>query len=75
MGTLEIVGVDTPSKDRLHDAWKLREGRPYNAEYTRQFLDNAPGLLPRGLRFSASVNEELDKKEKLVDVTIQFKVQ
>jgi hypothetical protein len=75
MGTLEIVGVDTPSKDRLHDAWKLREGQPYNADYTREFLDNAPGLLPRGLRFSVSVNEELDKKEKLVDVTIQFKVQ
>jgi outer membrane protein assembly factor BamA len=75
MGTLEIVGVDSPSKGRLHDAWKLREGQPYNAEYTREFLDTAPGLLPRGLRFSVSVNEELDKKEKLVDVTIQFKVQ
>jgi hypothetical protein len=75
MGTLEVVGVDTPSKDRLHNAWKLREGQPYNAEYTRQFLDDALGLLPRGLRVSVSVNEELDKKEKLVDVTIQFKVQ
>ncbi|MGA9356007.1 MAG: POTRA domain-containing protein [Terriglobales bacterium] len=75
MGTLEVVGVDSPSKGRLHDAWKLREGQPYNADYTRQFLDDAPGLLPRGLRFSVSVNEELDKKEKLVDVTIQFKVQ
>jgi outer membrane translocation and assembly module TamA len=75
MGTLEIVGVDTPSKDRLHDAWKLREGQAYNAEYTRHFVDDAPGFLPRGLRFSVSVNEELNKKEKLVDVTIQFKVQ
>ena len=75
MGELEIVGVDTPSKDRLHDAWKLREGQPYNAEYTRKFLDDAPSLLPRGLRYSVNLSEELGKKEKVVDVTIHFKVQ
>ena len=75
MGELEIIGVDTPSKDRLNDAWKLREGQPYNADYTRKFLDDAPRLLPRGLQFSASINEQLDKKGKLVDVTIHFKVQ
>ncbi len=75
MGELEVIGVDTPSKDRLHEAWKLREGEPYNAEYTRKFVDDAPGLLPRGLQFSVSVNEELNKKEKVVDVTISFKTQ
>jgi outer membrane protein assembly factor BamA len=75
MGELEVIGVDTPSKDRLHGAWKLREGEPYNAEYTRKFVDAASGLLPRGLQFSVSVNEELNKKEKVVDVTISFKVQ
>lgn len=75
MGELEIIGVDTPSKDRLREAWTLREGQPYNAEYTRQFLDDAPRLLPRGLRYSVSVNEELSKKDKVVDVTIHFKEQ
>jgi len=75
MGELEIVGVDTPSKDRLHDAWKLREGQPYNADYTRQFLDDAPHLLPRGLQYSVNVHEELNRKDKVVDVTIQYKVQ
>ncbi|MGC2249005.1 MAG: POTRA domain-containing protein [Terriglobales bacterium] len=75
MGELEIVGVDTPSKDRLNEAWTLREGQPYNADYTRKFLDDARRLLPRGLQFSASINEQLDKKDKVVDVTIQFKVQ
>ena len=39
MGELEILGADTASKDRMHEAWKLREGQPYNADYTRQFLD------------------------------------
>ncbi len=75
MGELEIIGVDTPSKDRLSEAWTLREGQPYNAEYARKFLEDAPHLLPRGLQFSATINEQLDKKDKLVDVTIHFKVQ
>ena len=75
MGELEIIGVDTPSKDRLNDAWKLREGQPYDAGYVRKFLEDVPRLLPRGLQYSVSINEQLDKKEKLVDLTIHFKVQ
>ena len=75
MGELEVVGVDTPSKDRLHEAWKLREGQPYNADYTLKFLEEAPRLLPSGLRYSVKINEVLSKKDKVVDVTIQFKVQ
>jgi outer membrane protein assembly factor BamA len=75
MGELEIVGVDTPSKDRLHAAWKLREGDPYNAEYTRKFLEEVAHLLPSGLRYSVKSNEVVSKKDKAVDVTIQFKMQ
>jgi outer membrane protein insertion porin family len=75
MGELEIIGVDTPSKDRLNEAWKLQEGQPYNADYTKKFLEDAARLLPRGLQFSVTADEQLDKKDKLVDVTIHFKVQ
>jgi outer membrane protein assembly factor BamA len=75
MGELEILGVDSSSKDRLREAWTLREGEPYNAGYTRKFLDDAPRLLPRGLQFSVKLDEELDAKSKTVDVTIHFKVQ
>ena len=75
MGELEIFGVDTPSNDRLHEAWKLREGQPYNADYTRQFLDDAPRLLPKGLRYSLKLSEQLNAKDKTVDVTIHFIVQ
>ena len=75
MGELEIIGVDTPSKDRLNEAWTLREGQPYNAEYTRKFLEDVAHLLPRGFQYSLSISEQLDRKEKLVDVTIHFKVQ
>jgi outer membrane protein assembly factor BamA len=75
MGELEIAGVDSESRDRLNNAWKLREGQPYNADYTRKFLEDVAHLLPRGLQFSLKINEQLNKQEKLVDVTIQFKVQ
>jgi outer membrane protein insertion porin family len=75
MGELDIVGVDTASKERLRAAWALREGQPYNADYTKKFIDDAPRLLPKGLEYSTKLNEELDAKGKTVDVTIQFKAQ
>lgn len=73
MGELEFLGVDTASKGRLLDAWKLPEGQPYNPDYTRKFLENAPELLPKGLQYSTKLSEELDGKGKVVDVTIRFK--
>jgi len=75
MGELEFLGVDSASKDRLRAAWTLREGEPYNADYTRKFLDDAPRLLPKGLQYSIKLNEELEAKDKTVEVTIQFKAQ
>jgi outer membrane protein insertion porin family len=75
MGELEFLGVDSASKDRLRAAWTLREGQPYNADYTKKFLDDAPRLLPKGLQYSVKLDVELDAKDKTVDVTIQFKGQ
>jgi len=73
MGELEFLGVDSASKDRLLGVWKLPEGQPYNPDYTRKFLENAPQLLPKGLRYSTKLSEDLDAKAKAVDVTIRFK--
>lgn len=75
MGELEILGVDTASKDRLLAAWTLREGQPYNAGYARKFIEDAPRLLPRELRYLTTIDEALDAKDKTVDVTIHFKPQ
>ena len=75
MGELEILGLDTQSHDRVREAWKLREGDPYNADYTRKFLDDARPLLPRGAQYSVKINEELNAKDKTVDVTIHFQMQ
>ncbi len=75
MGELEIAGVDTASKDRLRETWTLREGQPYNADYTRKFIEDAPRLLPKGLRYSVKLSEDLDAKNKIVDVTLHFLTQ
>ena len=72
MGELEILGVDSASRDRLQAAWHLREGDPYNPDYVKTFEDEAPRFLPRGLQYSTNVNQQLDAKNKVVDVTIRF---
>jgi outer membrane protein assembly factor BamA len=74
MGELEILGVDSASKERLRNAWKLREGDTYNADYTKKFVEEAPRFLPSGADYSMSVREELDAKGKNVDVTLHFKM-
>jgi len=75
MGELEINGLDTQSKARMVDAWTLREGEPYNAEYLKKFLDDTRQLLPRGVPWAVSVHETPDAKDKTVDVEIRFKQQ
>ena len=75
MGELEINGLDTQAKARMQEAWKLREGQPYNADYPKKFLDDTRQLLPRGLQWAISVHETPDAKDKTVDVEIRFKQQ
>lgn len=75
MGELEILGVDTQTKTRMLDAWKLREGQPYNADYPSKFLADTEALLPRGVNWGVSVHETPDAKDKTVDVEIRFKQQ
>jgi len=73
MGELQILGVDTPSHDRLLEAWTLREGDPYNADFAKKFIDTASRLLPKGFQYTVKVEETLNDKDKAVDVTIRFK--
>jgi outer membrane protein insertion porin family len=73
MGELEILGLDTQAKARLRDAWALREGQPYNADYPAKFLEDTRNLIPRGVQWRIAVHETLDAKDKTVDVEISFK--
>jgi len=75
MGELEILGLDTQAKARLVEAWTLREGQPYNAEYPRKFLEDTRKILPRGAEWDVTTHETLDAKDKTVAVEIRFKQQ
>ena len=73
MGELEILGLDTQATARMQEAWTLREGQPYNAEYPEQFRNDTGQILPRGVRWVVSIHETLEAKDKTVDVEIRFK--
>jgi outer membrane protein insertion porin family len=75
MGELEINGLDTQAKARMREAWKLREGAPYNADYPRKFVNDNWRFVPRGVQWNVEVHEALDAKAKTVDVEIRFKQQ
>jgi len=75
MGELEILGLDTQAKARMVEAWALREGQPYNADYPKKFLADTDKLLPRGVQWAVTTHETLDAKDKTVDVEIHFKQQ
>jgi outer membrane protein assembly factor BamA len=75
MGELEILGLDTQAKARMQEAWTLREGQPYNADYPKRFLDDTRQLVPHGVQWAVSIHETPDAKDKTVDVEIRFKQQ
>jgi outer membrane protein assembly factor BamA len=75
MGELEIAGLDTQAKARMQEAWTLREGQPYNADYPKKYLDDTRQLVPRGVQWAVSIHETPDAKDKTVDVEIRFKQQ
>ena len=75
MGELEILGLDTQAKARMQEAWTLRQGEPYNADYPQKFLDDTRQLLPRGVQWNISIHASPDAKDKTVDVEIRFKQQ
>ncbi len=72
MGELEIVGLDTLATAHLQQAWTLREGDPYNADYAKKFLETTNRLLPGGVSWNISIHEAVDAKDKTVDVTLRY---
>jgi len=72
MGELDIAGLDSQLKARLEEAWALREGEPYNADYPRKFIKDNMGLLPEFTKWNISVHEAVNEKDKTVDVTVKY---
>jgi outer membrane protein insertion porin family len=75
MGEVEIIGLDSQAKAHLLDAWKLREGDPYDSEYARKFVNETSRLAPRGIPWKIGIHEAVNEKDRTVDVTIRFSAQ
>ncbi|MBV8052787.1 MAG: hypothetical protein JOZ80_16490 [Acidobacteriaceae bacterium] len=72
MGDLEILGVDSRTKERLQNNWTLFSGDTYNSGYTKRFVSQAlRDVLTTG-EWNPDVLETLDRKDKTVDVTLHF---
>ncbi len=72
MGELDILGLDNQTKAKMEEAWTLREGQPYNAEYPKKFIESAQRLLPSN-EWDIKVEETPDARDKTVDVAVRFK--
>lgn len=72
MGELEILGVDSHTKDRLKNNWTLLTGDTYNGGYTRRFVAQALKEVLTTGEWNSDIQETLDRKDKTVDVTLHF---
>jgi outer membrane protein assembly factor BamA len=72
MGKLAIKGLDLDSEAEIRRIWGLKEGRPFNADYPRTFLDS---VREQGLFDNLGETKpdlKTDPASHTVDVTLIF---
>jgi outer membrane protein assembly factor BamA len=70
LGSVDLDGLDKLTMARLREAWKLREGEPFDTGYERVYMKLiGPTLAPN---VSVSVSHEMNDESKTVDVTMKF---
>ncbi|MGH9533036.1 MAG: POTRA domain-containing protein, partial [Terriglobales bacterium] len=75
MGSLEVLApdLDLTTRERLRSAWKIRASAVYDSNYKKQYMADSRPLLPRGSTWEFTFREEMDDKNKVVNVTILMK--
>jgi len=73
MGDVEIEGLDEKSSAHIREAWTLHQGEPYDASYVKRFLKDTGALVPPSIKWGVTIHEDLNEKDKTVDVTVRFK--
>jgi outer membrane protein assembly factor BamA len=68
MGKLEIEGLQAASADKVHQAWKLREGDPFDSTYVHRFFTQF--RLPADTPYL--VEETEGERPRSIDLTIIF---
>jgi len=74
MGDLEFRGLDNSLTAKLRDAWKLRRGDVYDANYLDSYLPEAHKLLPSRLDWEVSPHVTANIRDKSVDVDLIYSV-
>jgi outer membrane protein assembly factor BamA len=71
-GGLKIDGLDPRASARVGEKWLMRDGDPYDSSYADKLLPDLTSALPTGVRWEVTVHEDLNDKEKTVEVTLAF---
>ncbi len=74
MGDLEFRGLDNSLVAKLRDAWKLRFGDVYDANYLDEYLPAAQKLLPASFDWQVSSHVTPNVRDKTVDVDLIYTV-
>ena len=74
MGELEFRGLDNSLMAKLRDAWKIRQGDVFDANYLDEYLPAAQKLLPPSLDWEVSSHVTPNVREKTVDVDLIYAV-
>jgi outer membrane protein assembly factor BamA len=71
-GEVDFQGVDDKVKARLREAWRLREGEPFDASYGERFIKDSWRDLPTGVQWNIKYHESINESDKTVDVTLVY---
>ena len=74
MGELQFRGLDNSLTAKLRDAWKLRQGEIFDANYLEQYLPVAHKLLPATLDWDVAPHVTANAHDKTVDVDLIYSV-
>lgn len=71
MGELDIEGLDSRSKAKLEEKWKIPASQTYDASYPKRFFDETEPGVPNG-PWNITIHETPNEKDKTVDVTLRY---
>ena len=74
MGELEFRGLDNSLTAKLRNAWKIRPGDVYDANYLEQYLPEAQKLLPPSLDWQVASHVTANVRDKTVDIDLIYSV-
>jgi outer membrane protein insertion porin family len=75
MGELEIHGLDSKTTAQLVEKWAVHPGTPYDATYSKRFIEEAWKMLASHVDWTISAHEAIDDREKVVDISLVYGVQ